>query len=316
MPNLAGLFKIEYVCQPKYLLRRISSQLTGSVRDRESTNFPLPWGLTISANPDEEHGEILRTLGVIDLSVTESIWRLLEPNSTFLDIGANIGYMTSVAIGRLESFPQSHGKVIAYEPHPDIYTNFLECNVNRWRSQIKHTQVILHQIALSDRNGMTELAIPVDFERNQGLAQVIPISEDPSHFLLQYSNNQNFDRIPIQCQKLDDCLADDETIDLMKIDVEGHELAVFKGASNHLNQQQIHHIIFEAHDAYPSALTDLLESYGYTIFGIDRHLLGPRLVAPGSDADSVAWLPRNYLATCKSAAVVRAFSDGGWQIFK
>lgn len=319
MPTLAGLFKIEYIYQPKYLLRRIINSLTGYVGHVAALNiadFYLPWGLTIQANPEEEHGEILRRLGVIDLSVTESIWRLLKPDSTFLDVGANIGYMTSIAIARLESFSQSNGKVIAYEPHPSIYHDFLQPNVERWRSQIEYTQISLHQIALSDRSGLAELAIPVEFERNQGLAQVIPISEDSGDFSLKYSPVKSFDRLSIQCQRLDDCFADTDTVNLMKIDVEGHELAVFKGASKCLQQQRIHHIIFEAHDGYPSSVTNFLESHGYTVFGVQRHILGPKLVSPDSNNAAVKWLPTNYIATCKQEETISQFSKGGWQIFQ
>jgi FkbM family methyltransferase len=255
-------------------------------------------------------------LGIIDLSVTESIWRLLKPTSTFLDVGANIGYMTSVAIARLESFPQSKGRIIAYEPHPGIYNKFLQPNVDRWKSQIDRTQVILHQVALSDRSGATELAIPVEFGQNQGLAQVIPISEGIEKFVVKHSSSQSFDRVAIECQKLDDCLASGETVDLMKIDVEGHELSVFKGGAKCIKEHRIHHIIFEAHDVYPSPLTDLLESQGYEIFGVDRHFAGPKLVAAGLDSDAVKWLPKNYIATCRSAEVMNAFSTSSWQVFQ
>ena len=310
MPTLSGLLKIEYIHQPQYLWRRIIAQLTGKPDPApHNCEFDLPWGLKIRANPQEEHGRILQTLGVIDLTVTESIWRLLEPNSIFLDVGANIGYMTSVAIGRLASFPHSTGRTIAYEPHPEIYAS-LQQNVERWRAHADRTQITLHQIALSDRNGSTVLSIPVDFAGNQGLAQVVHATADDRH-----TDDVNVDRLAIECQRLDDCFAND-VINLMKIDVEGHELAVFKGALKCLTEHRIYHIIFEAHDGYPSALTDLLESYGYTILGVERQLSGPHLVAPGSDAASVHWLPKNYIATCQPAAVDRAFRQGGWQIFK
>jgi FkbM family methyltransferase len=316
MSTLAGLLKIEYIYQPKYLFKRMFDPLQGHISLEQTADFPLRWGLTITANPNEEHGRILNRLGIIDLNVTESIWRLLKPGSTFLDVGANIGYMTSVAIARLESFPQSNGKAIGYEPHPGIYTNFLQPNVDRWKSQIERTQVILHQVALSDRSGMTELAIPVEFGQNQGLAQVIPISEDAEQFVIKHSASQNFDRVAIECQKLDDCLASSDIVDVMKIDVEGHELAVFKGGLQCLEEHRIHHIIFEAHDGYPTPLTDLLKSKGYEIFGIDRHFGGPKLVAAGLDSDAVKWLPKNYIATCRSPEVMAAFSASGWQVFQ
>ena len=324
MSTLSGLLKIEYIHQPKYLLRRIVTQLMGHVSDLHIQDFPLPWGLTIAANPDEEHGKILQTLGVIDLAVTESIWRLLEPGDTFLDVGANIGYMTSVAIARLESFSGSQGRAISYEPHPELYANFLQPNLARWRTAAHRTQITSHQMALSDRSGSTLLSIPVNFAGNQGLAQVVHLAEgadrSDSHHPIDHSHSDTAAvserRLSITCQRLDDCLAAGEIVNLMKIDVEGHELAVFTGASSCLQQQRIHHIIFEAHDGYPSALTDLLEQHGYTIFGIDRQFFGPRLVEPGVASDAVQWLPRNYIATCQPAKVTSSFSQRGWQIFK
>jgi FkbM family methyltransferase len=315
MSTLAGLLKIEYIHQPQYLWRRIVTQLTGRVPDPHNREFHLPWGLTLEANPLEEHGKILQTLGVIDLVVTESIWRLLAPESTFLDVGANIGYMTSVAVARLESFPNSTGKAIAYEPHPIIFAN-LQRNADRWCAAATHTQISLHQIALSDRSGSTQLAIPVDFAGNQGLAQVIHTAGDLDRVAVQLAHNQNVDRLAIDCQRLDDCFTSNEIVNLMKIDVEGHELAVFKGASQHLQSHRIHHIIFEAHDGYPSDVTSYLEHYGYQIFGIERQLSGPHLVTPGSTSETVDWLPRNYIATCQPAALERAFRQGGWQVFK
>ncbi len=315
MSTLSGLLKIEYIHQPQYLWRRIITQLTGRVPDPDNREFHLPWGLTIEANPLEEHGKILQTLGVIDLVVTESIWRLVAPNSTFLDVGANIGYMTSVAVARLESFPDSTGKAIAYEPHPSIFAN-LQRNADRWQTSTTHTQVTLHQVALSDRNGSTQLAIPVDFAGNQGLAQVVHTAGDLDRVAVQLAHNQNVDRLSIDCQRLDDCLTGNEIVSLMKIDVEGHELAVFKGAAQHLQAHRIHHIIFEAHDGYPSDVSSYLEQYGYQIFGIERQLSGPLLVAPGSTSEAVNWLPRNYIATCQPAVLNSAFNQSGWQIFK
>lgn len=312
MPNLLGLLKIEYLYQPQFLVKRLLAPVLGNSHadDRE---FQLPWGLRIEANPAEEHGKILQTLGVIDTIVSEAIWRLLAPESTFFDVGANIGYMSAVAVGRLASFPQSTGKVIAFEPHPEIFAH-LQRNVGKWQTNIDvdRPQIVLHQSALSDRDGTSTLAIPVNFDGNQGLASVVHAEPATAAATLA---QERLEHLPIECRRLDDLLGADETIDVMKIDVEGHELAVFTGAIQCLQQQRIHHIIFEAHDGYPSELTMLLESYGYKIWGIDRRLSGPCLVAPDSDRAAVHWLPKNLIATCQPAQVQSAFDRGGWQIF-
>ncbi len=318
MSNLAGLFKTEYLYQPKYLFSRIKQELHFSDLNRATIDgdFRLPWGLTIKADPNEEHGKILSTLGIIDLSVTEAIWRLLKPGNTFLDVGANIGYMTSVALARLESFSDPSGRIIAYEPHPDIYLD-LETNVDRWKSQLVKTKVTLEKLALSNQTGSAMLSVPSEFETNRGLSQVLSASSDLDDPVMGYSSkllNQDTEKISIQCQKIDDYLSDDDSVDLMKVDVEGHELAVFEGATRCLSLHKIRHILFENHNLYPDPVSDLLESKGYTVLSINRQLFGPKLVAP-SCLNSVSWLPNSYLATCDPNDAFMSFKKSGYQVF-
>jgi FkbM family methyltransferase len=318
MPKISGLLKTEYLYQPKYLFTRIKQELHLDKSDIAITDscFDLPWGLKIKADLNEEHGKILDTLGIIDLSVTEAIWRLLKPDSTFLDVGANIGYMTSVAIARLESFDSHRGRVIAFEPHPDIYIDLTD-NVNRWRSPSVKTVITLERLALSNETGATMLAIPIEFEGNRGLSQVVPVSSNPDDFTVKYSSDsskQYLKKIPIQCQRLDDYLSTNDSIDLMKVDVEGHELAVFEGASRCLERNQIRHILFEDHEHYPNSVSNFLETKGYTILAIDRQLFSPKIVTP-SLQNPVSWLPNSYIATCDPQDVFESFKKSGYQIF-
>ncbi|WP_310426774.1 FkbM family methyltransferase [Chamaesiphon sp. VAR_48_metabat_135_sub] len=315
MSHIAGLLKTEYLYQPKYLLARIKQELHFGNSDRSSgaSDFDLPWGLTITADRQEEHGKILATLGIIDLSVTEAIWRLLKPGNTFLDVGANIGYMTSVAIARLESFNGLSGRVIAFEPHPDIYRD-LTANVDRWRSQPVKTEVTLERLALSNETGFATLEIPREFKSNRGLSHVVSASSNLNDLNIKYPSKQSAQKIPIQCRRLDDYWSADNSIDLMKVDVEGHELAVFEGASRCLSLRQIRHILFEDHEHYPNQVTNFLESKGYTILAIDRKLFSPKIVEP-YHLNLVSWLPNSYLATCKPQDVFKSFERSRYQIF-
>ena len=52
-----------------------------------------------------------------DLISCEAIWRLLDEGELALDVGANIGYMTSLMAARLGK----NGRVIAFEPHPVLF---------------------------------------------------------------------------------------------------------------------------------------------------------------------------------------------------
>ena len=113
--NILGLFKPEYFYQPKVALRRIipfAKKETSEFVERE-----LPWGMTISVRRLEEHEKMLSVLGVCDLIVTESLWRLTQPGELAVDVGANIGYMSSILAKRVGS----SGSVYAFEAHPEIF---------------------------------------------------------------------------------------------------------------------------------------------------------------------------------------------------
>ena len=62
---------------------------------------------------------------------------------------------------------------------------------------------------------------------------------------------------------LDGLTGADGQIDLLKLDVEGHEAAVLHGATGLLGRGAVRDIIFEEHAPYPSPTTRLLEGQGY-----------------------------------------------------
>src|SRR5882724_1375106 len=106
------LNKPEYWFRPRQLCRKAFFELGYYTRTASAWVY-LPWGLRVAVNPHESIGKSLLTHGVYDLAVSETIWRLTEPGDSCLDVGANIGYMTSLlAVRAAES-----GKVFSFEPH-------------------------------------------------------------------------------------------------------------------------------------------------------------------------------------------------------
>ncbi len=87
-----------------------------------------------------------------DLTVSEAIWRLLDPGAYAVDVGANIGHMTSVMAARVGVT----GRVLAWRPHPDIYDE-LAANVGAWEAEGGGAQVTARQVAFSDRSGTATL---------------------------------------------------------------------------------------------------------------------------------------------------------------
>ena len=72
-----------------------------------------------------------------------------------------------------------------------------------------------------------------------------------------------------------DALVSETRIDVMKVDVEGHELAVLKGASALLDRRAIRNIVFEEHGGAKSPVCLYLLSKGYKLFSLGWRTFGP-----------------------------------------
>lgn len=292
--------------KPEYLYRlmrpgRFSRVMViGAAR---TTLVHLPWRLDIVVDPRETLGKTLVRFGVYDLAVSEALWRLIEPGSCLVDVGANIGYMTSIMAMRAGK----SGRTIALEPHPKLSDALLR-NVDLWTRNPNGVEISAIEVwrhAASDRDGEAHLRMPpADFPSNEGLAFIVdsPIPSD----------------IPVKCIRLDSAIAIETTIDLLKVDVEGHELAVFRGAEAMLSRREIRHIVFEEHANFPTSVTSFLERFGYMIYQIGVGIFGP-VLGSGAAINSTprrSWEPRSLLATLEPSTVTRAFAQRGWRVLR
>src|SRR6202007_886041 len=120
----------------------------------------------------------------------------------------------------------------------------------RWQNQ-PIAQVTALELALSSKNGIAFLEEPPDFQRNPGTAKV---TDQLSH-------------VQINTTRLEDISVDHGKIDVLKLDVEGHELEVLLGGLKLLETRMIRDIIFEEHSrSFTSPVASLLQSFGYVIF--------------------------------------------------
>lgn len=288
--NPLGLLKPEYYYQPHKLVQRLQNRhLSGS---DESIDLTLPWKMPIRVRAQEEHGRILKTLGVIDLPVTETLWRLTDSGESAVDVGANIGYMTAVLAARVGG---TSGKVTAFEAHPEIFAE-LDYNIQHWRSQ---TQIESYAIAVSNQPGEVTLAIDAAFTTNRGLATVVSRDVKALHQFL------------VKATTLDARFSN-EAIHVLKVDVEGHEFQVFQGAEQLLQQKRIRDCVFEEHGDYPTPATTLLEKHGYKVWRIARQFWKPILVDPTSTIALNRWLPTSFLATSEPDRALQRLHSAGW----
>lgn len=304
--KISGLLKPEYFYQPRMALRRILPLQHPS--NAEFVDRKLPWGMYIRVRPLEEHGLILSTLGAIDLAVTETLWRLTDPGELAVDVGANIGYMTAILAARVGVIPG--GSVQAFEAHPEIYQE-LEYNVERWQKQLINTMLKIQHIAISEQRGMVKLNIPNSFDSNRGLASVTALNDfanQPASTCLE--------TVMVNSVSLDELFPNSQRIGVLKLDVEGYEISVVKGANNLLQEQRIRDCVFEEHREYPTDVTRFFEDKGYSIFRIERQFFGPILLVPGSNVARTQWQPTSFLATQQPDRAISRLKKRGWKALK
>jgi len=203
--------------------------------------------------------------------------RLCPPGSVFVDVGANFGYFTCLLAAKLGRTPGS--RVIAIEPNPDL-VQLLRTNVDiNWSS----APVRIEPVAVAETPGEMVLSIPDDRAANGTLAS-IPAE---GRSLRTYS-------VPVA--RLDDLLRDEPRIDLIKIDVEGFEPAVLRGAAETLARPGLRLVLewsvpqLREAGFDPMETPRLLAQAGFRLFDADAGVDA----AAGSPLDEAALAARSY----------------------
>jgi Methyltransferase FkbM domain len=101
-------------------------------------------------------------------------------------------------------------------------------------------------------------------------------------------------------------------VGVLKLDVEGHEVAALSGAESLLSRKLIRDIVFEEHDRPPTPAVSLLEAHGYTVIGIRQGLFGPISSTPEQSYDRQLWDPPALLATSNPDRARRRLKRRGW----
>lgn len=145
--------------------------------------------------------------------------RLLKRNSNAVDVGAHIGSFTSLL---LQVSPQ--GKHVAIEASP---------SKGAWLRK-RFPSVDVQSVAVSDSNGTAMFQEDIKFS---GFSRLSP--EAGNDHCISYT---------VETRRLDDVL-NGRHVDLIKIDVEGLELSVLRGATETIKKCRPH-IIFECGAEY------------------------------------------------------------------
>lgn len=292
----ARLNKPEYLFQPHQIVKRLMRR---SEEPDALIETMLPWGIAIRSRPADLIGGSISRMGLYDLCVTETLWRLLDPGELAVDAGANIGYMTGVMARRIGSA----GTVMSFEPHPEIYGE-LTSNIELFRSSSNIATIRAFRTALSAIAGTEFLLETDEFAHNRGGASLL----DPTSRRVAKS-------FAVATRRLDDVTDPRVPIGVMKIDVEGHELGVLDGCEERLSRNAIRDIVFEEHRVPPTPVTRRLENHGYEVFRLAKGLLGP-IVAPTRKRINDPFDTPNYLATVDTHRALERLRPRSWRVLR
>lgn len=239
------------------------------------------FGTNIQVNSADTIGKAIYRTGLYDLALTEMIFRLVHEGAKTVDVGANMGYVTQLMSKKVGM----GGKTVCIEPNPLV----LDSLVKNIEALPTSNNVTLLRMAVSNFTGTAPMVFPVGYENNKGLAQL--------------GNAGTSGECMVPVSRL--CDLGLPTIDVLKIDAEGHELKILQGAESMLMERQITHILYEDFGAFPTPIHQYLQGFGYAVFRLEKGWLGPKLNHPALPHQIQYWETINYLATLDEAGLGR-----------
>lgn len=211
--------------------------------------------------------------GSWERSTTEFFQNTLKPGMTVIDIGANIGYFSLLSANLVGPGGQVH----SFEPYPGYVERF-----KLSLAQNNFSNIRLNEFALSNRKETHKLYKGLSSARMHKWSH-----EDPVY-------NQVHDEIEVNCVSLDEYAQKFlERVDFIKIDVDGYEARILKGAHETIQKYKPIVLIelFESalRDAGASVfeLLQMFSAWGYEPYSEQDELLDYEHLMATSTANSM-----------------------------
>ncbi|QDT55714.1 hypothetical protein Pan44_37600 [Caulifigura coniformis] len=174
----------------------------------------------------------------------------LTPDSVFYDVGGNAGYFSFIA-----STIVTRGHILAFEPIASNIAIFEE-HLRRNRRRPGLDRITLLPYAVADTEKVVQFT-------NDPVLTGSNTYVDSSFF------GPSVEKVDVQCVSIDGQIAKGAPVpDVIKIDVEGAELDVLKGAVSTLKSHHPH-LLLATHDAHVPGIdrqcAEFLKDLGYTL---------------------------------------------------
>ncbi len=216
----------------------------------------------VNFNFDFKFGAVIRGmyLRFFSADIVNTMLKYIKKGSTFIDIGANIGYITAIGAGCVGK----KGQVHSFEPVPLYFNKLIQLKLIN-----KNYKIYINNFALGERESNAEIYTS---RKNPGWNTMISGWIDPDDLK---------NKIKIKVKRLDKYLFEKKinNISLIKIDVEGFEIPVLKGMTKFFeeNKDSLPPIILEVIPSTYSLLgnkledlENLLKKFSYIAYSIDE----------------------------------------------
>lgn len=204
-PEMSRLAVVDrFISSPEFLANSVKNVGSRLRRYMVETDNDLRFWLL----PGDEYVSPAIATGDYESVETAFVRRQVTRGMAVLDVGANLGWYTvhlSLLVG-------ADGRVDAFEPRSDLMDL-----LTKTIAENRLTNVRTHNIALGSQNSLGQV-IWSAHDINPGGTHLVPLDFAAPDIITQ----------PIIVESLDSCIS--HHVDFVKIDVEGSELLVFKGA--------------------------------------------------------------------------------------
>jgi FkbM family methyltransferase len=224
------------------------------------------------------------------------VQRLLEGDEVFWDVGANVGYFTLVAATALAN----RGQIVAFEPGRNAYARLTEnLALNAYRN------IKTYPVAVADREGEAVLHVSGDIADSS--ASLYPAGRGQAG------------REVCRTVALDHFLKSEglRPPDLIKLDAEGAELAVLRGAEGLIHDapplflMEMEEKTLKAAGASKAAIADFLTSYGYRAAHLSKGRWYETTDLEGVKGRNIFWFNPGVVAHRRKAAILPISGSSG-----